>query len=346
MPRPNLGRGFCFLSCYVLVLRVAIRTFQLLPFHNAGRVLTNEKVLPEQYSCRVTLNGRQLKIFSASWGIRSVPWKGPKWLRHHFPSSGIQVDAANLGPQTEETDYWSTTNDPTQFRAYVEDLHTGELISGVQVTGLRSGVSTTTDTNGLFTLDVPASFWKDKTPGTAKETLVLSKSGYKRYEYRNLILFPGLRQLDILLEKGTGTIVRENRSFRDSGSDDEFFSFPGPAPNRPEGNAAKILSFYIEPSVMEGGWVTIKQPGAEAIVKARGLMSVSIYFYSTGTGVGEMPPGEIGPLKKVTASPEGDTWEIEVPDVMATSFWASGIDAHGRRVKGFDLGNVGWHVDP
>jgi hypothetical protein len=116
--------------------------------------------------------------------------------------------------------------------------------------------------------------------------------------------------------------------------------------NSPDRKSPKIHSFYIEPSVMEGGWVIIKERGAKAIVRARGLTSVKIYFYSTGTGIGEMPPGEIGPLKKVATSPDGDTWEIAVPDVMVTNFWCEGSDAHGRHVKGPDLGNVAWNVGP
>jgi hypothetical protein len=50
-------------------------------------------------------------------------------------------------------------------------------------------------------------------------------------------------------------------------------------------------------------------------------------------------------MTKVNTSPMGDTWEIELPDLMTTDFWAPGIDAHGDVVKSMNLGNVGWLVD-
>ena len=121
----------------------------------------------------------------------------------------------------------------------------------------------------------------------------------------------------------------------------------GPQKQLADHKSPRIFSFYIEPSVVEDGWVMIKTRGAKAVVKARGLNSVKIFYYSTGTGMGEMPPGEIGPLKRVATSPGGDRWEIEVPDdLMVTNFWCEGVDAHGRKVKGIDLGNVGWDVSP
>ena len=75
-----------------------------------------------------------------------------------------------------EPDYWSTTGDPTRFRAYIQDLDAGQLISGVGVTALRSGITAISDAKGLFTLEVQASYRKSKTPPTAVETLVFSKS--------------------------------------------------------------------------------------------------------------------------------------------------------------------------
>ena len=97
--------------------------------------------------------------------------------------------------------------------------------------------------------------------------------------------------------------------------------------------------------MVEGGWIVCKQAGAKAVVKGRNLKSVEIFWYSTGTGIGLMPPAKAGPLRKVSASPDGDTWEIELPDLMATDFWAQAIDAHGNVVKSMNLGNVGWDVE-
>jgi hypothetical protein len=245
-----------------------------------------------------------------------------------------------------EPDYWSTTDDPTQFRAYIQDLDAGQLISGVRVTALRSGITAISDANGLFTLEVPASYRKSKTPPTAMETLVFSKSGYRRYEYRDLVLNPGVNPLEIYLERGTGAVVHKNRSLRNGGTPgDEFLTFKGISQEAQNDKRGEIVSLFIEPSVYDGGWILCKHAGAKAVVKGRNLKSVAILWYSTGTETGRMPPGKAGPMKKVNTSPTGDTWEIELPDLMTTDFWAQGIDAHGDVVKSMNLGNVGWLVD-
>jgi hypothetical protein len=308
----------------------------------AGRVLTHG--LPNAFSCRVTRDGRELNVVSI--GQQLSPWTGPKWAHlEHASQATIVVGSHDVEPV--ELDYWATTDDPTQFRAYIQDSDAGQLISGVKATALRSGVTGTSDANGLFTVEVPASYRKGKTPPTALETLVFSKPGYRRYEYRDLVLNPGVNPLGIYLEKGTGTVVHRNRS-RANGStpEDEFFTIKGDGREAENSNRGEIISLYIEPSVVEGGWIMSKQRGAKAVVKGRNLKSVEIFWYSTGTGIGLMPPAKAGPMKKVSTSPEGDTWEMELPDLMTTDFWAQGLDAHGDIVESMDLGNVGWHIEP
>ncbi|MBZ5613992.1 MAG: carboxypeptidase-like regulatory domain-containing protein [Acidobacteriia bacterium] len=312
----------------------------------AGRVLADR--LPKDFSCRVTLNGRALDVITYGGDWNGLPWPGPKWAhpQHAFHLT-ITVDLNNRGIETVESDYWSTTNDPSQFSSYVQDVESGELISNVTVTALRAGVTTTTDENGLFTLAIPASYWKGKSPPGPLETLMFSKPGYRLYEYRNFVLHPGVIWLDIFLEKGTGTVVRKNRSAHDGGTlDDEFLSLREGERESRSNNRGEIFSLNIEPAVYEGGWIMCKERGAKAIVKARNLKSVDIFWYSTGTGIGEMPPAKAGPMKKVSTSADGDTWEIEVPDLMATNFWAQGIDLSGKVIKSMDLGNVGWNIGP
>jgi hypothetical protein len=113
------------------------------------------------------------------------------------------VSSNDKDVEGEELDYWSTTDDPTQFRAYIQDVHTGRFIPGVKVTALRSKVMTKSDAKGLFTLEVAASWRKGKAPPEATETLVFSKPGYRQLRYERLVLNPGADGLDVILEKGT-----------------------------------------------------------------------------------------------------------------------------------------------
>jgi hypothetical protein len=53
-------------------------------------------------------------------------------------------------------------------------------------------------------------------------------------------------------------------------------------------------------------------------------------------------PGSIGKMKRVRDSPQEDTWELPLPSVMTTNFWAQAIDANGQTIKSMDLGNVGY----
>jgi hypothetical protein len=295
----------------------------------AGRVLIDG--LPQQFSCRVTLNGRELPVESTG---RSGPRAGSAVV------ATLIVDLENRGVESVESDYWRTTNDATKFRDYIQDDE-DRLIAGVRVRALRSGIATISDANGLFTLEVPASYRKSKPPSIATETLTFSKPGYRTLEYRDLVLNPDVNQLSIRLEKGSGTLVRRNRSL--SNGEYDSFTFGGKARELPDGYAGEIVSFEIEPSIYGGGW-TLAQRGAKVILKGRNLRSVEVFLYSTGTGIGEMGPRSAGQMRKVRSSLQEDTWVLPLPDVMTTNFWAEAIDANGKTVKSMDLGNVAYGI--
>jgi hypothetical protein len=147
--------------------------------------------------------------------------------------------------------------------------------------------------------------------------------------------------LSIRLEKGTGTVVRRNRSL--SNGEYDSFTFAGKARELPDGYAGQIDSFEIEPSIYDGGW-TLAQRGAKVLLKGRKLKSVEILSYPTGTGLGEAGPYSVGQMKKLRTSPQEDTWELPLPDVMTTSFWAQAIDTNGKTIKSMDLGNVAYGI--
>jgi hypothetical protein len=291
-----------------------------------GRVLIDG--LPQQFSCRVTLNGRELPVESAGGSLSGHP-----------AVATLVVDLENRGLESVDADYWRTTKDPTKFRDYIEDEQ-ARLIAGVRARALRSGITTISDANGLFTLEVPASYRKGKSPSIAIETLVFSKSGYRTLEYRDLVLNPDVNRLSIRVEKGTGTVVRRNRSLTNGEYDS--FAFAGEARELPDGYAGEVVSFEIEPSIYNG-W-TLGQRGAKVMLEGRNLRSVEVFFYSTGTGIGEMGPGSAGQMKKVGTSPQEDTWELPLPDVMTTNFWAQATDANGKTIKSMDLGNVAYGI--
>jgi hypothetical protein len=85
----------------------------------AGRVLIDG--LPQQFSCRVTLNGRELPVESAGRSLSGPP-----------AVATLVVDLENRGLESVDADYWRTTNDPTKFRDYIEDEE-ARLIAGVRV---------------------------------------------------------------------------------------------------------------------------------------------------------------------------------------------------------------------
>ena len=302
----------------------------------AGRI--SMPTLPLKFSCRVERNGKVLEVVSTG-PLAARPWTGPKWLQlRHATEVSLTVAVTPLATE-DDLHYWEHTSDPAQFRSYIEDLDNGDPLSNVTVKSVRSGVSTTTDSNGLFTLDIPAQYWKGVSPPGAMDTLLFSKSGYRSYEIRDVILHPGVAWLDIYLEKGSGKVVRKNNGRNGMA---EFFELKPGEREKTDPRKAEILSLNIEPATYEGGWIMCTDEGTKAVLKARNLKSVDIFWYSTGTGIGEMPPAKAGPMRKVKSSADGDTWEIEMPDLMATDFWAEGKDREGNVIKSMDLGNVSW----
>ena len=296
----------------------------------------------EWFSCRVTLNEKQLEVVSAG-PMQARPWPGPKYMAlQHASQMFLNVRLTQTTDAETGLPNAQRTTASTQFRSYIEDLDDGQLLSDVTVTALRSGVSTTSDLNGLFTLDIPAPSRETKIAPGPIETLVFSKPGYRRYEYRDLIRQPGTIWLTIFLEKGSGMVIHKNSTAHDSGDmKDTFFELKKEQKEPINKNEGEIISLNIEPAHYEDGWIVCGYD-AKTIVKARNLKSVDIFFYSTGTGVGEMPPGKLGPLQKVSASDGVDTWEIDLPsELMVTDFWAQGIDKHGKPAGSIDLGNVG-----
>jgi hypothetical protein len=289
----------------------------------AGRVLIDP--LPRQFSCRITLNGRELPVETFSQGAGQ-------------PSPGtIVVNLENREQEGVEDDYWTTTDEPTVFRDYLED-QSHNLIAGVRIRSLRSNITAESDANGLFTLKIPASYRKGKPPSLATETLVFSKAGYQTIEYRDLVLNPGVCELNLVLKRGKSTEVHRNLSIHNNG-ENQIFCFKGPARGVPEGFVGEILSFQIVPSTFRAGWTTCGR-NAKAILKGRNLKSVDVFLYPTGTGLGENGPYLIGHMIRVQSSLQEDTWELPIGNLMTTHFWAQAIDENGKTIKSIDLCNV------
>lgn len=57
-----------------------------------------------------------------------------------------------------------------------------------------------------------------------------------------------------------------------------------------------------------------------------------------------MGPGSAGQMNKVRTSQQDDTWELPLPDVMTTNFWAQAIDTNGKTIRSMDLGNVAYGI--
>lgn len=303
----------------------------------AGRVLT--RGLPSRLSCRVAANRHQLYVAGGEFQS-TFPLGIPAWAHLHgayVATLTVAAERVELG--TSASDYWETTDDPTKFRSYIQDSETADLIPGVKITALPSGITTTSDANGLFTLEVPANYRKNKFPSLATQTLVFSKPGYKQFEYRQLVLHPGLIRLEVFLSRGTGTLVRTNGALSDGGNpyDDHFTAYPGKAPEHPPKGSGEIISVEISPYKYDGGWINCPR-GAKIIVKARNLKAAGIGWTPTGTGVTD----SVGiNLIKVNTSPEADTWEAALSDIMSTHFAVGGTDMRGKGVASIDLGNVG-----
>lgn len=304
----------------------------------AGRVLTHG--LPARFSCRVTVDGKALYARSASFQI-TQPKVLPVWARPRNLTGAIYVSSQAEDSRMWPENYWETTDDPTLFRSYIQDSNTADLIAGVKVTALPSGISAMSDANGLFTLEVPARYRKGKFPSLSAQTLVFSKPGYKTFEYRQVILHPGVVPLDVFLSKGSGALVRVNESIYNSGNpwEDQFAAYADSAPDQPPAGRGEIVSFEIKPyKSYDGSWI-VCDTGADAVLKARNLTQVTIGWTPTGTNMAGH--GESLPMKKVSTSPEGDRWEASLPDVMSTDFVANGIDKDGKSIRSIDLGNVG-----
>jgi len=304
----------------------------------AGRVLTHG--LPLKHSCRVTVNGAPLYVLSGGGTKTPSPRNLPSWigLRNAYVAT-INVSSQPRDDRWASDDYW-TTDDPTRFRSYIQNPDTAELISGVKITALPSGITTTSDGNGLFTLEIPATYRKGKFPSMATQTLVFSKPGYKTLEYRQLVLHPGIRPLEIFLPKGTGTLVRTNGTIH-SGNPyyDEFAAYSGKAPEHPPAGRGEIISFEITPPISyDGTWISCDE-GTSAVLKARNLTQATISWTPTGTEMAGHD--EFLSMKKVDTSPGGDTWEAELPLVGSTNFVVTGIDRDGKTVRTMDIGNVG-----
>lgn len=301
----------------------------------AGRVLVHD--LPKKLSCRVTVNGQQLNVYTYGFDF-SHQNKLPSWIQlRPFIATIFTMPEADKN-RTTPGNYWYS-DDPTLFRSYIQDPATAELISGVTVTALPSGITTTSDANGLFTLEVPASYRKGKFPTMAVQTLVFSKPGYKTLEYRQLVLHPGIQQLGIFLPTGRGTLVRTNGSiYPGNPYDDEFAAYPGKPPEHRPKDSGEILSVEITPYTLDANWIICPR-GAKVIVKARNLKNVGVGWTPTGTGMEDY--GQSIPMRKVRTAPDGDTWEAVLSDVGSTSFAVGGTDRRGKSVASMDLGNVG-----
>jgi hypothetical protein len=299
----------------------------------AGRVLVHG--LPEKLSCRVTVNGQQLNVYAYGFDF-SHQNKLPSWIQLRPYTSTIFTMPEADRNRTTPNNYWES-NDPTQFRSYIQNPDTAELLSAVKVTALPSGITTTRDANGLFTLEVPASYRKGEFPTMAVQTLVFSKPGYKTLEYRQLVLHPGVQHVEVFLPKGSGTLVRTNGSiYPGNPYDDKFAAYPGNAPEHAPRGSGEMISFEITPWTDDGGWITCGK-GAKAIVKARYLTKVGIGWIPTGTGVTD----SVGiTMTKVSTSPEGDMWEAPLSQIMSTSFAAGGVDKHGKGARSMNLGGV------
>src|SRR3954453_20058759 len=84
----------------------------------AGRVLIDP--LPGWFSCRITLNGRELPVETFSRGeTQSSP-------------IAVNVNLDNKKQEPVDDDYWDTTDDPTVFRQYLQDENQN-LIAGVRI---------------------------------------------------------------------------------------------------------------------------------------------------------------------------------------------------------------------
>ncbi len=193
----------------------------------AGRVLIAG--VPARFECRVSLNQRDLPVESTSQELPGSLAASEAALLKKVLSEKVRQTIIYVKTQKKQNSHeeWTSIT-PTIFRAYVQDQNARELLAGVQIRAINSGITSHTDPDGLFTVEIPASFRTGKTPSIATETLVFSKLGYKNFEYRQLVLHPGLNPLDVLLTKGIGSAVRKNMTLTNAENffKDEFVEFP------------------------------------------------------------------------------------------------------------------------
>jgi hypothetical protein len=292
----------------------------------------------------VTINGRELRFRSLSTEIAIENLGLLSRAERATLSKTRSLNVARTiiyveDKKADNADYAWNSNTPTRYTAYVQDLNARELIPGVFVKAVRSGVTAQTDADGHFTIEIPASY-RRRSPWISTETLVFSKPGYKTFEYRQLVLWPGLNDVEAILQKGTGSMVRVNRRGQRGIFDDDFFEFKGSPRRLPEGYSGEIISFEIIPSTYNDGWTLFKS-GATAVVHSRHVTSLEIRWFSTGTGI--TSSSSLGMMTKVKTSADDDTWELELPgQVLSTSFWAEGRDENGKTVRSIDIGNVGF----
>jgi hypothetical protein len=305
----------------------------------AGRLMIAG--VPARFECRVSLNQRDLPVESTSQELTGPfpPSEAAvlkRVLSEKVRQTVIYVKTEKTEPSNEE---WNSTS-PTIFRAYVQDQNARELLSGVSVNAIHSEITAHTDSDGLVTVEIPASFRIGKAPSIATETLVFSKAGYRDFQYRQLVLHPGLNSLDVLLTRGTGVVVRKNMTITNAENyfKDEFMEFRRGAHESPK--SSQIISLEIIPSVYEGGWISYGR-NSKAVVHARNMKDIVISWFPTGTGV--TTPVTEGRMKKVKSSNIEEIWEIELSDrIMSTSFEADGSGTNQRSVRSIDLGNVGF----
>lgn len=324
-------------QCWGVVAAEAVKWTAHYTTDAAGRVLTHG--LPQTFSCRVTVNGKAQNV---GYGFEIYhPRVLPVWAHLRDLTGTIYVNSQPENNRTWSENYWQTTDAPTLFRAYIQDPNTAALIPNVKVTALPSGISIMSDANGLFTLEIPARYRKGKFPSMATQTLIFSKPGYKTFEYRQLVLNPGLVPLEAFFSKGSGTLVRVNESIRNEGNSwqDEFSAHPGDAPQHPPAGSGEIISFEIAPPIKYDGTWIICDEGTSAVLKARNLTQAVISWTPTGTNMAGHDVSQS--MKKVATSPDGDTWDAELPNVMSTNFVVGGIDKLGKSVRTMDIGNVG-----
>jgi hypothetical protein len=144
----------------------------------AGRVLLAG--VPARFECRVSLNERDLPVESTSQELPGPFTPSEAAVLKKVLSEKVLQTVIYVKKEKPENSYeeWNSIT-PTVFRAYVQDQNARELLSGVEVKAIHSGITAHTDSDGLVTVEIPASSRIGKAPSIATETLVFSKLGYR-----------------------------------------------------------------------------------------------------------------------------------------------------------------------